>query len=179
LPTATKAAEITAFGGYTVGDPDFGGFTKNGFTLGSDFTLFPHWHVDPSVEVRFNFLHAPTISEHSFLVGPRLQEDFLHDRLHPYVNFLVGAGTISYHPVTVPNDSSDSGRAYSIGGGADFDITRHISVKGDVQQGFWNLGTNSYYKPQGGDYTLSPRTYTFGVTYHFIFRGLNKQQELR
>jgi hypothetical protein len=178
LPTATKSAEISAFGGYTASAPDFGPLTKTGFTMGADFTLFPHWHFDPSLEARYDFAHAPTISEHVFLVGPRVQKDFLHDRVHPYINFLFGVGTIDYHPAN-PKDASDSGRAFSLGGGADFDVTRHISVKADLQQQSWNLGTNSIYKPQGGNYTLAPRTYTFGAAYHFQFRGLNKQTELR
>ena len=179
LPTATKTAEISAFGGYTVTSPDYGPLTKTGFMFGSDFTLFPHWHVDPSIEARFSFAHAPAISERAFLIGPRVQTEVLHNRLHPYADFLFGVGTISYHPIVNPGDSSDSGRAISYGGGADYDLTRHISLKGDVQVQSWNLGTNGFFKPQGGDYTLSPITYTFGASYHFEFHGLGKQRELR
>jgi hypothetical protein len=179
LPTATKKAEIAAFGGYTVSAPDFGTASKGGFLTGADFTIFPHWHFDPSVETRLTYSHAPAISEHSFLVGPRAQFDFLHDHLHPYADVLFGSGVISYHPVINPGDTSDRGLAVSYGGGVDFDITRHLSLKGDLQQQSWNLGKNSFFKPQGGNYTLSPRTYSFGVTYHFQFRGLNKQTELR
>jgi len=78
-----------------------------------------------------------------------------------------------------PKDSSDSGAAISFGGGVDYNVTRHISLKADVQQQSWNLGTNGFFKPQGGNYTLSPRTYTFGASYHFEFHGLGKQRELR
>lgn len=179
LPTATKTAEISAFGGYTAASPDFDKFAKTGFTFGADFTLFPHWHVDPSVEARYSFAHSSGISEKAFLVGPRAQFDVLHGRLHPYADVLFGVGTISYHPIVSPGDSSDSGAAVSYGGGVDYDVTRHISLKGDVQRQSWNLGANAFFKPQGGNYTLSPTTYTFGASYHFEFHGLGKQRELR
>jgi opacity protein-like surface antigen len=68
---------------------------------------------------------------------------------------------------------------FSYGGGVDFDINRHWSAKFDVQRQDWSMGKNSYFKPDGSNFTLSPHTYTFGVTYHFSFSGLNKQKELK
>ena len=179
LPTATKAAEISVFGGYTPTAPDFGRFTFNSFTTGADFTLFPHWFVDPSVEARFNYAHASTVSEHSLLIGPRLQKDLMGDRLHPYVDFLLGSGTIGYHAAPYSSDPSTSGHEMSYGGGVDFDISHHLSLKFDFQQQALNMGTNKTFKPQGGDYTLTPHTFTFGVTYHFQFPGLKGRQDLR
>ena len=173
LPTATRGAEITAFGGYSPSTTvDFGPSTRSGFLAGADYTLLPPLHFDPSVEARFTEAHATGISEHTFLIGPRVQKDLLNGRLHPYADFLFGRGTIDYHPVLHAGEPSDSGRALSYGGGIDFSVTRHFSLKMDFQQQSWNLGTNAYFKPQGGDYTLTPRMYTFGLTYHFTFADL-------
>ncbi len=176
LPTATRGAEINAFGGYAFTTPDFGPAAKTGFMAGADFTLFPPLHFDPSVEVRFTEAHANAISEHSLLAGPRLQKDLANGRLHPYVDVLFGTGTIDYHPVLHTGEPSDSGRALSYGGGIDFSISRRLSVKMDFQQQSWNLGANQFLKPQGGDYTLTPRAYTLGVTYHFMFSDLKGQR---
>jgi opacity protein-like surface antigen len=177
LPTANRRAEISVFGGYMLSDLDFDGKSKDGFAFGADFTVFPHFFVDPSVEVRYDHASIAQISEHAYLIGPRVQKDYR--RVHPYANFLVGIGGIDYHPAPFfdPRDTSDSGRNYSIGGGVDFDVARNISVKVDYQQQFWNLGKDPNVTPTG-DYTLSPTTLLFGVTYHIPFSGLRKQREL-
>jgi hypothetical protein len=177
LPTATKTAEINAFGGYTASSPDFNNFAKEGLLLGGNFTIYPFRYFDPSLEIRFTYARSSSISEHSFLVGPRIQKDY--GKLHPYADFLFGDGRIAYHPVLVPKDPSDGGLALSFGGGLEYDIVHHISLKVDVQEQSFNLGQNFVFKPDGSAYTLTPRTYSVGATYHFPFRGLNKQKELR
>jgi opacity protein-like surface antigen len=180
LPTAQKAAEITAFGGYTPSSPDFGPRTYNGFTAGADFTIFPPLRFDPSVEVRFTRSHSYDMTEKSFLVGPRLQKDFGRDHYHPYIDFLVGRGSFNYSGVVpVGFSNTASGFALSYGGGIDIDVTHHVSLKLDLQQQSWSMGTNRFFKPNGETFTLAPRTYTVGATYHFQFPGLNKQRELR
>ena len=179
LPTATKGAEVSVFGGYTGSATDYGSAAKAGFLTGAHYTVFPrHWFVDPSVEFRFDYAHAAGVSEHAYLVGPRLQMDFLGDRLHPYADFLFGKGTVNYHP-DISGITSTYGPARSYGGGVDFDISRHLSLKADFQQQSWNMGKSNVFKPDGSDFTLGPKTFSLGVTYHFQFRGLNKQQELK
>lgn len=179
LATARRGAEITAFGGYSVSHPDYGGTSYNGETIGANFTLFKNWWVDPSVEVRFNHSSNSIISENAFLVGPRVQKDY--GRFHPYVDALFGVGVISYHPAPTfsPDDHQDSGRNIAFGGGVDFDVTRNFSAKVDFQEQNWNLGKNPPFQPDGSNYTLSPSVLTFGVTYHIPFSGLRKQRELR
>jgi opacity protein-like surface antigen len=178
LATAQRGAEITAFGGYMLSDPDYGYRSYNGEMFGANFTVFKHWFVDPSIEVRYDHTSNAIISEHAFLGGPRVQKDY--GRFHPYADFLIGIGTIDYNPAPLfsPNDHKDSGRNFSIGGGVDYDVTRNFSAKVDFQQQNWNLGPNPPFQATG-NYTLSPRTLTFGVTYHIPFSGLRKQQYLQ
>ena len=186
LVTASKVAEITAFGGYTYTEPDYGPNSVKGFTLGSDFTIFRSWFVDPSLEVRFN--HATgrpinftgeVITERAILVGPRAQKDY--GRFHPYIDFLVGVGHIAYNPPPTfsPNDHGDSGVSLTYGIGTDIDLVHNFSLKLDFQQQNWNLGKNLPFQPDGSNYTLTPRNLTVGVTYHVPFAGLRKQRELR
>jgi hypothetical protein len=179
LPTAQRAAEITAFGGYTMSNPDQGVYAYKGFLAGANFTIFPHWFIDPSVETRFTYASSTTHTEHSFVVGPRLQKDFHNDRLHPYADVLIGVGVVSYHPEILIGDAKDSGVDLVYGGGIDIDVTRHISLKLDAQRHNFNLGVNAFYKPDGSDYLLTPSTFSVGATYHFPFAGLRKQRELR
>ncbi len=178
LVTASKAAEITAFGGYMYTSPDYGQSSSKGFLAGADFTLFRHWWVDPSVEARFDYTAGTGISEHAFLAGPRAQKDL--GRFHPYVNVLIGEGHISYNPPPSisPNDHGDGGLNIAYGIGADVDLVHHLSLKVDFLQQNWNLGQNSAFQPDGSNYTLTPRTLSIGVTYHFPFSGLNHQREL-
>jgi hypothetical protein len=179
LATATRGAEFTAFGGYTGSSTDYGYFAPLGMTAGGNFTLYPkHWFVDPSVELRFDYAHSTGISEHGYFGGPRLQMDILEGRVHPYVDYLFGKGTVSYHPA-INGVTSTWGPAKSYGGGVDFDLTPHFSVKADFKQQSWNMGKNVSLKPDGSDFTLAPRAYTLGVTYHFQFSGLKRQNELR
>ena len=179
LVTASKAAEITAFGGYMYSNPDYGFNSYKGFVGGANFTMFRHWWVDPSIEARFDYTAGTGISEHAFLVGPRAQKDY--GRFHPYIDFLVGEGHISYNPPPSfsPNDHGDGGINLTYGGGADIDVVRNFSLKVDFQQQNWNLGTNIPFQPDGSNYTLTPRTLSVGVTYHFPFSGLNHQRELQ
>jgi hypothetical protein len=179
LVTASKAAEITAFGGYMYSAPDYGSNSAKGFAAGADFTMFHHWWIDPSVEARFDYTSATSISEHAFLFGPRAQKDY--GRFHPYVDVLFGNGHISYHPPPAfsPLDHGDSGFNITYGIGTDIDLPRNLSMKFDFQQQNWNLGKNLPFQPDGSNYTLTPRTLIFGVTYHFPFSGLRKQRDLQ
>jgi hypothetical protein len=178
LSTARKDAEFTVFGGYTVTSPDYGPTSYKGMLVGGNFTVFKHWFVDPSLEVRYDWESQPQVSEHAFLVGPRAQKDY--GRFHPYVDFLVGGGFISYNPPPTfsPNDHHDGGINLTGGGGVDIDVTKNFSAKFDVQAQHWNLGKNAPFQPDGQDYTLTPRTYSVGVTYHIPFSGLRKQKTL-
>jgi opacity protein-like surface antigen len=180
LVTASKAAEITAFGGYNIyNNPDYGANTNKGFLAGADFTIFRNWWVDPSVEARFVYTAGTGISEHAILVGPRAQKDY--GRFHPYVDVLVGEGFIDYNPPPSisPKDHGDSGLSLAYGAGIDVDLVRNFSLKADFLQQNWNLGQNSLFQPDGSNYTLTPRTVSVGVTYHFPFSGLRKQRELQ
>lgn len=179
LLTASKQAEITAFGGYMYSQPDYGPASKKGFAFGGDFTMFRHWFVDPSAEVRFDYTAGQGINERAILVGPRAQKDF--GRFHPYIDVLFGQGHISYNPPPPfsPNDHGDSGFNLTYGAGADVDLVHNFSLKVDFQEQNWNLGKNILFQPDGSNYTLTPRTLMLGVTYHFPFSGLKKQRELQ
>ena len=178
LSTASKGAEISVFGGYVAGPPDYGPNAKKGVSAGGDFTIFPRFILKPSFEVRGNELASTYVTEKTVLFGGRAQID-LRDRFHPYGDFLLGGGEIIYHPNPAPGYTGDRSRVYSYGGGINIDIAHHFAAKFDFQQQSWNLGQNSQAVPGGGNFTLSPRLFMAGVTYTLPFRFLKRSSDYR
>lgn len=177
LSTASKAAEISAFGAYTAGTPDYGPYTLKGFSAGADFTVFPHFVLKPALELRGNVLSASAVTEKTVLIGPRAQLDW-RERFHPYGNFLIGGGEVLFHPQPSPGYLGDRSKVYSYGGGINIDLAYHLAAKFDFQQQSWNLGPNSN-TASSGDFTLAPRTILIGVTYTLPFRFLNRSTDYR
>jgi hypothetical protein len=178
LSTASKGAEISVFGTYTAGTPDYGPFAKKGISAGGDFTIFPHFILKPSLEIRGNELYSADVTEKSVLFGPRAQID-IRGKFHPYGDFLIGGGEIIYHPDPAPGYTGDRSKVYSYGGGINIDVAHHLAAKFDFQQQSWNLGHNSIAVSGSGNFTLSPRLFMAGVTYTLPFRFLKRSTDYR
>jgi len=176
LTTASKGAEISAYGGYVASSPDYGLFIKKGIGAGVDFTIFPRLPVAPSLEIRGHEAFGGTVTEKALMAGLRVQKD-LRQRYHPYADFLIGTGEIVYQVDPYPQYNSDRSKAYSYGGGINIDVAKHFAAKFDFQEQSWNLGSNGNLKPSGGNYTLSPRTFLVGATYTIPFRKLNSRRD--
>lgn len=171
LPTASKSAEISAFAGYLGARTDYGPIAKKGIAAGADFTVFPRFPVAPSLEVRGQEAFASDVTEKSVMVGLRVQKD-LRQRLHPYVDALIGGAEIVYNLHPYPNYHADRSKAYSFGGGINIDIARHFGMKMDIQQQDWNFGAPK--TTPTNDFRLKPTTAMVGVTYTVPFRVLNR-----
>jgi hypothetical protein len=161
--TARKSMDVSIFAGYNNITPDYGNWHNTGVTFGANVTRYFRFPIKPSLEIRANISHGPTVNEDTYLFGVRGLMDF--GRFHPYGDFLIGPGKIYYNGFFPnPGDhsyTSDGSVVESPGGGIDVDVYRNIAVKADFQGQFWNLGEND---------TLSPKAITFGVVYHFPFR---------
>jgi hypothetical protein len=176
ISTASKGAEISAFGAYMVSKTDYGPHSNIGIGLGADFTIFPHFPVAPSLEVRGTYASAKDITENSLLVGIRAQRD-IRFRYHPYVDILAGIGDITFHPDPFPNYHTDSGRNISYGGGINIEATRSFALKLDIQAQNWNFGLKNDALPSAGTFVLKPITAMVGVTYTIPFRILNRHSD--
>jgi hypothetical protein len=176
MPTASKSAEISAFGGYLVSKTDYGPAAKKGVSGGADFTIFPRFPIAPSLEVRGQVASAPDVTEKSVMVGLRVQKDF-RQKLHPYVDILIGGAEIVYNLNPFPNYHADRSKAYSFGGGINIDIARHFGMKMDIQQQDWNFGAPK--ASPNSDFKLKPTTAMVGVTYTVPFRVLNRRGDFR
>jgi opacity protein-like surface antigen len=162
---ASKAAEITAFGGFTHIDPDYGPTKDNGFTLGASYIFYPgYWPVAPAVELRYMSVSGSTANEHAIMIGAdiRSRKVFLHDRLTPYIDVLFGQGTIVFAAAPFPGYTQDTGNAFALGGGVDYYIAHDVSLKVDYQYPYWSFDKNFHLNPAG---------FTIGASYKIPFRS--------
>jgi len=161
VPTESKGADISVFGGVTNLAPGYVTGRETGGTAGVDFTRYFAWPVAPSIEIRANTANGSQVEERSYLVGFRAKAG-INWRYHPYVDFLIGKGTIHYdHPVG--GYLGDNSMVYSYGGGIDIDVTRSFQAKFDFQEQKWNIGMDASDK-------FDPNLITIGVVYRIPFK---------
>jgi len=168
--TASRGASISAFGGYAYSAPDFGPKKNSGGVLGADYTRYFGWRIAPSFELRANYTTGQTVTEKSFLAGPRFQTDLR--RFHPYVDALFGGASIDFAVSPnpgVPSYTHDFAFASSYGAGVDIDLVHRFQAKVDFQQQFENFGPNGTIV-NNANFTLTPSYFTVGVVYRIPFR---------
>lgn len=168
--TAFKTAEISAFGGYINENAALGPYRDQGFTAGLNYTRFFHFPVAPSLEARANFARGTAVNEKSYLIGLRAEVTTL-GRLHPYVDYLAGLGTVHYNTSFYGPDFSlgDRSAVFSYGGGINFDVAPHWQFKADVQRQQWRPDLEKLY----------PTPFLIGVTYRIPFKRFNETHSLR
>lgn len=153
LPTASRVADLQIGGGFVYARSAFN-FTPIhllGETFYTTFDPRPHWGGE------FSFHNAKgspdsTTYERTYEVGPRV---FIHrGRFSPYAKVLIGRGVYNFHN----NLANVAYNIYTFGGGADYQITRSINLRGDYELQNWA----SF--PLG---TLHPSVITVGAAFHF------------
>lgn len=163
--TASRGAGISVFGGLQFANPEYGpSHTNTGGAVGLDFTRFIHFPVQPSLDIRANFNSGPYADERSYLFG--LRGVLGVGRLQPYVDFLVGPGDIHF-PKNV-GYVGDNSIVYNYGGGVDLGVTRHFSLRLDIQAQHWNTG----------ELRFNPTLGTVGIAYQIPFRPRVSQDTL-
>jgi opacity protein-like surface antigen len=164
--TASRGAGISAFGGYINSNPEYGSARNTGEAFGLNLIKFLKLPVNPSLEGRYNRDNGTYAQETSTLGGIRLQTDALHAfKVHPYVDFLIGSGTIHFN-TNSPGYTSDNSTVYNFGGGVDIDLIHNFQLKADYQYQHWKLGQESD--------AFTPNLILIGVTYQFHFRDYNR-----
>lgn len=162
-PVAVRKAEISAFAAFTRVTPDYGPFSNKGFTFGVDYLRPVRWFLKPSLEFRGTFTPGETVGERTLGGGLRVEHPVW--RIHPYADFLVSAGTITFTHPSIDSRGrlykSDDSIVYTYGGGLDYDLTRRWAAKIDYQGEHWNLGSAAQ--------TLTPQVLTIGVVYRIPF----------
>jgi hypothetical protein len=164
--TASRRADLSAFGGVTGTYTGFSERKNAGITAGVDLSFRRRFGIVPSLEVRgtIPFDRGRDVSEKDILGGARAE--FLSGRLRPYVDFLAGRGEISYNgysisPLTRIYGSSLS-NVLSPGGGIRYSLRGNLSVFGDAQFQRWD-------SPVSASGHLTAKPFTAGVIYRFAY----------
>jgi hypothetical protein len=175
LNTASQQLELSAFGAATGTFTRLEGGKNAAITAGIDLTYLPLRYFRPSIEVRGTYPvdRGNISSQESILAGVKVEHAF--GRLHPYADFLLGRGEIEYGnggfavPALGSTFLSTVTTVYSPGGGVDYNLTRSIALKGDVQYQFWKT-------PVVESGSIHPVAVSFGGVYRFNFnpRGHHK-----
>ena len=172
-PTAQKTGDLSVFALYTRLTPDYGPTDNNGVTFGLDYTRYTSWWVKPSIEFRTKIANGTTVDERSVGGGFRAVKPI--GSFHPYVDFLISAGSINFHqsdPYILENGkpyTSDGTVTYSFGGGLDVDVWRSFAVRGDYQFEKWYLDKNP-----ATPFHLTPTGWSIGMIYRIPFRPFSR-----
>jgi hypothetical protein len=164
LPTASQALQLSAFGAASGVFTGLYGGHNAGITAGADLSM-PSLHgYHPSIEVRgiYPFDKGQVDSQKSVMGGVKV--DHRLARSSPYVDFLAGRGEIDYQnggfTVGLLKYISTSTNVYSLGAGADLDVSHHFALKADYQYQFWKTPVI----PAGN---IHPSVISLGVVYRF------------
>ena len=167
MPTATRGLDLSAFVGVAGVNTGLSGGRNLSFVVGADFGFVPIHGVRPTLEVRglYPIDSGNLVSQKSILVGPRA--DFLlNRRLRPYGDFLFGRGQMNYGAPGYRFNGfyyvETTTNVYSPGGGVDYDLSPHLSVKIDAQFQHWGFTPT----PSGSVWTTVA---TVGILYHVGF----------
>ncbi len=197
--TATQPLGLSAFGGGTGNWTNLEGGRNLGITAGVDLALPTYRRFRPVLEVRATHAVAngQIDAQKEVLGGLRVERQYT--RWHPYVDFLAGRGQLDYQNGGFTYGAytylSSTTVVYSIGGGVDFDISRHFAIRGDFQAQHWDtpfpstttiipvvVATNrllpeTYVAAAGtAPQTIYPRMATAAVIYRFDFNHHAKRR---
>lgn len=153
---AERGAEVAPFAMATLLSPDWGPTNNLGYTVGLDYTRFIRSIVQPSLEARLTSANGSTVNESSYSGGLKLEAS-IHG-IHPYATLLAGRGTIKFN-YNNGNYYGDASIIYSLGGGAEFNVTPAWKVRVDYTHQHWNLNPH----------TLTPATLGIGLAYRLPF----------
>ncbi|MDP9051957.1 MAG: porin family protein [Acidobacteriota bacterium] len=151
--TASRLGDLQVGGGFvfTQSNYNFNPIKLIGGSLYTTFDIRNHWGGE------FDFRNSKptsdsTVYERTYEIGPRI---FLHrGPLVPYAKVMYGRGVYNFHN----NVANVAYNIYTFGGGADFQLTRSLNLRGDYEYQTW-MGFPIK--------DLHPSVVTIGVAYHF------------
>lgn len=139
-PTATQDLELSAWGGASGSYTGIYGSRNLSVTAGAALAFKPFHGIRPAVEVRgtLPLRNGQYAGERNMLVGATFSKNVL-PRLDIYGDFFWGKGKIIYQGGGLLDATGTFAYTYnysnvfSPGGGVEYRLTRHISLKADVQ----------------------------------------------
>lgn len=154
--TAIRMAEVNTFGGISISNPDYGQKNNFGYSAGLEYNRVTAGVVAPGVQFRVTGSSGNTVTQRSYMTGMSFWGTPVHG-IHPYMNALVGYGSISYTSMFVTR-APETDFVYGLGGGAEIPVRRNLTLRADFLQQTWS------YKP----HNLTPTALTIGVSYTVV-----------
>lgn len=151
--TATRAAEVNAFGGIAVINPDYAQKLNFGYTAGVSYNRVAANVLAPGLELRVTSASGNTVSQSSFLAGFHFQSAPMFGA-QPYMTALVGMGSMGY-TYNFQTRPSERDFVYAVGAGAEVPVRRNLKLRADILQQTWS------YQP----HNLTPIAVTIGLSY--------------
>jgi opacity protein-like surface antigen len=153
LPTATRAGDLQLGGGLVLGSSNYN-FQPTHLAGAAFYTTFD---VRSHLGGEFNFHQTSstqdsTVYERTYEIGPRLYA--LRGAFEPYAKALYGRGDYNFSH----NIANIAYNIYTVGGGADFRVTRSLKIRGDYEYQTW---------PGFPIAALHPSVVTIGLAFHF------------
>jgi hypothetical protein len=129
------------------------------------FDIYTNYFVTPSFGVELDY-HRSTILQHSPAAESTFEYGLAYRRVYgiyrPYVRAAFGRGTLNFPSQSGSQTSvADlSYNLYGVAGGVDFEATRLINVRAEVEYQSW-------FSANGLNNGLTPIIFTIGAAYHF------------
>ncbi len=151
VPTASRRADLQIGAGLDIVQPDYTENKWKGITGYATLDLTTHFGGE-FIFHQANSTDGLQLYERTYEIGPRY---VLHyGRWNPYARATYGRGVFNF-----PNDEANLAfNLFGIAGGVDYNVQRHINVRGEYEFVRW---TN--FPPHG----LTPSNVTIGIAYHF------------
>jgi opacity protein-like surface antigen len=153
MPTATRIGDLQLGGGFVFAQSNYN-FNPIKLIGGAAYTTFDardHWGGEFDFRQNQDTSNS-TVYERTYEIGPRI---FVHrGRLAPYAKVLYGRGVYNF----TNNIANVAYNMYIVGGGADYQLTRSINIRGDYEYQTW-LGFPIA--------DLHPNVVTVGIAFHF------------
>ena len=151
--TASRLGDLQIGGGLVFARSDYN-FNPIKLIGGAAYTTFDirnHWGAEFDFRHNISTLDS-TVYERTYEIGPRI---FLHrGPLAPYAKVMYGRGVYNFRN----NVANIAYNIYTFGGGADYQLTRSINLRGDYEYQTW-MGFPIR--------NLHANVITIGVAYHF------------
>jgi hypothetical protein len=179
-------SQINVYGLYALVKPDFeatldyppvklpspsqneaNGWNYKGASGGADFRLGRFVFGQPALGARYTYSTGHYGSQRTFLAGPELH--YIYRRWHPYGDFLIGTGNITYS-----QGQTDNSIVYEFGGGLDYRKTHRLIFRlVDFQYQFWDLGSHYYppgFVPGQPGVTIDTKLKPYSISAGIVFR---------
>jgi opacity protein-like surface antigen len=152
-PTAARIGDLQVGGGFVFAKSDYN-FTPIKLVGGAAYTTFDRrnfWGGEFDFRQNQSTSNS-TVYERTYEIGPRI---FLRrGPFIPYAKALYGRGVYNF----TNNIANVAYNMYTFGGGADYQLTRSLNIRGDYEYQTW-VGFPIQ--------DLHPSIITIGVAYHF------------